>query len=179
MAPRCSVFIAVSVDGCIARADGSLDWLDAVQQPGEDYGYQAFFDSVDALAIGRSTYEVALGFSAWPYAGKRVVVLTHRAPAPRHGEEFFAGEPATLVERLGREGVKRLYVDGGAVIRQCLAAKLVDDLTLSVVPVLLGDGIPLFGAGGIEQRLVLESSRSWPTGLTQLRYRRPLPIEGA
>lgn len=169
--PRCSVFIAVSVDGCIARSDGSVDWLAMVEQQGEDYGYKDFFDSVDALVVGRKTYDLALGFEPWPYSGKRCVVLTHRPPAPRHGEEFFDGRPETLVERLGREGVRRVYVDGGAVIQQFLGAELIDDLTLSVVPVVLGGGVPLFAKGGPEQRLVLEEARSWPTGLTQLRYR--------
>ena len=169
--PRFSVFIAVSVDGYIARSDGSIDWLAAVEQKGEDYGYKQFFDGVDALVVGRKTYEVALGFEPWPYAGKRCIVLTHRPPAPRHGEEFFGGGLDALVEVLGAGGVRRAYVDGGAVIRQFLAARLVDDLTLSIVPVVLGEGISLFSGGLPEQKLVLEEARSWPTGLTQLRYR--------
>lgn len=168
--PRCSVFIATSLDGFVARPDGRLDWLEPVQAPGEDYGYQGFFDAVDTLAVGRTTYDVALGFSPWPWAGKRVVVLTHRPPAPRHGESFFAGEPAALVARLGRDGARRVYVDGGHVISQFLAAGLVDDLTISVVPVVLGDGIRLFRAPLPERALALEGARTFPTGLVQLRY---------
>jgi dihydrofolate reductase len=168
--PRCSVFIATSLDGFIARPDGSLDWLGVVEQNGEDYGYQRFADSVDVLVVGRKTYETALGFDGWPYSGKRCIVLTHRPSESRHGEEFFAGEPQALVDRLGREGARRVYVDGGQVIQQFLAANLIDDLTLSVIPLLLGEGIPLF-ARGPEQRLILQEARSWPTGLTQLHYR--------
>jgi len=79
--PRCAAFIAVSVDGFIARPDGGLDWLDAVRLEGEDYGYQAFFDSVDALVMGRNSYDAALSFEPWPYAGKRCIVLTIGRPA--------------------------------------------------------------------------------------------------
>ncbi len=169
--PRCSVFIATSLDGCIARSDGRIDWLSAVQIEGEDYGYQAFFDSVDALVMGRRTYDTVLGFEAWPYRGKRCVVLTHRPPKSRHGEEFFEGGPAALVERLGREGARRIYVDGGEVIAQFFEAGLIDDLTLSLVPVVLGGGRRLFSGREPERKLILEECRSWPTGLAQLRYR--------
>ena len=168
---RCSVYIAVSADGFIARKDGGIDWLHAVAQEGEDYGYQAFFDSVDGLVLGRKTYEVAASFEAWPYAGKRCVVLSHRGGEPRHGEEFWSGSPAVLVEKLRGEGLRHLYVDGGDVIRQFLSQGLIQELTLSVIPILLGDGLPLFGPGGREQRLELISCRSWPTGLAQLKYR--------
>jgi dihydrofolate reductase len=169
--PRCSVFIAVSVDGYIARSDGAIDWLTAVQQEGEDYGYQQFFDSVDALVVGRKTYDFARGLEPWPYAGKRCIVFTHRPVTARDREERFAGSPESLVEQLGRDGVRRVYVDGGQVIRQFLAAKLIDDLTVSVVPVVLGSGIPLFASDGPEQRLTLAEARSWPTGRAQLCYR--------
>lgn len=178
MRPACSVYIAVSLDGFIARSDGGLDWLSIVQRPGEDYGYAAFFASVDALVLGRRTYETALGFGAWPYRGKRCAVLTHRPPPPRHGEEFHTGPPGPLLERLATEGVRRVYVDGGAVIRSFLAEDLIDDLTLSIVPVLLGGGVPLFGAPGVERRLVLRATRSFPSGLVQLEYGGPRPPAG-
>jgi dihydrofolate reductase len=165
------VFIAVSVDGYIARPDGSLDWLDSVQQEGEDYGYKSFFDSVDALVVGRKTYDTALGFDTWPYAGKRCIVFTRRPVDARRNEEVFAGEPKALVERLARDGVRRVYVDGGDVIRQFLESRLIDDLTLSVIPVMLGSGIRLFGGGEPEGGLVLEEARSFASGLAQLRYR--------
>ena len=93
MRPQCSVFIAMSLDGFIARPDGRIDWLSTVEEPGEDYGYRAFFDEVDTVVLGRKTYDVVLGVEAWSYNGKRVVVLTHAAPIAKHGEEFFSGRP--------------------------------------------------------------------------------------
>lgn len=98
------------------------------------------------------------------------MVLTHRALAARHGEERYEGPLAALVELLGAAGVRRIYVDGGEVVRQFLAAGLIDDMTLSVVPVLLGEGLPLFGRDG-ERWLDLVASRSFSTGLVQLEYR--------
>jgi dihydrofolate reductase len=168
--PRFSVFIAMSVDGLIARRDGSLDWLDTMQRPDEDYGYKAFVDAVDTIVMGRRTYETALRLG-WPHAGKRCVVLTHGPLVPRHGERAFAGDPESLARDLEDEGARRVYVDGGAVVRAFLDAGLIDDLTLSVIPVVLGSGIALFGDGLRERRLVLEGSTSFPSGLVQLRYR--------
>jgi dihydrofolate reductase len=168
--PQCSVYIATSLDGFIARPDGGIDWLNPMMQAGEDYGYQRFFASIDAIVFGRKTYETALGFDPWPYAGKRCVVLTHRPIDARHGEERHDGPLAELVDRLGAEGVRRVYIDGGEVIRQFLAAGLVDDVTLSIVPVLLGEGLPLF-RGGAERWLRLVESRSYPSGLVQIEYR--------
>jgi len=169
--PTCSVFIAASLDGFIARPDGTLDWLTRFEKSGEDYGYPAFFDSIDALVVGRKTYDFVAGMEEWPYGSKRCVVLTHRPPAAKlASEEFFAGAPLELVERLAREGSRRVYVDGGDVIRQFLTAGLIDDLTLSVIPVVLGSGIRLFDTGLPERWLTLQSSKSWPSGLTQLRY---------
>lgn len=170
--PRCSVFIATSLDGYIARRDGTFDFLSIVERPDEDYGFADFFATIDALVIGRNTYETALAFPEWPYAGKRCIVLTHRETASVHGEQFFAGAPAALVDQLGLAGAQRLYVDGGAVIRQFLADGLIDDLTISVVPMLLGQGVALFGAEVPEQRLSLETSKAYESGLVQLHYGR-------
>lgn len=168
--PRCSVYIATSLDGYIARPDGGIDWLSAVERPGEDYGFAAFYASVDALVMGRKTWETALGFPEWPYAGRRVAVMSSRPRTPRHGETFHAGAPAGLLAALAADGVRHVYVDGGATIRSFLAAGLVDELTVSIVPVLLGAGIPLFGDGVPEKTLSLQSSRAFGSGLVQLRY---------
>src|SRR5512140_3315342 len=169
--PGCAAFVAASLDGFIARPDGNLDWLGAVQVPGEDYGFAAFLASTDVLVLGRKTYDAVLRLGAWPYEGKRCIVLTHRALSQRHGEERFEGSPEGLVERLGREDARRLYVDGGDVVRQFLGASLLDELVLSVVPVVLGAGVRLLSANGPERRLALEACRSWPSGLVQMRYR--------
>lgn len=171
-APRCSVYIATSLDGFIARADGGIDWLSRVERAGEDYGFKAFFDSVDTLVMGRKTYDTALGFDAWPYAGKRCVVVTSdRSRESRHGEEFFSGELATLFDRFGAEGVKHVYVDGGAVIAQALKAGLVDDVTLSIIPILLGEGTALAPKIGHDVPLQLVEHRAFESGLVQLKYR--------
>jgi len=168
--PTCCVFIATSVDGYIARKDNTLDWLDAVQRKGEDYGYQRFFDAVDTLVLGRGTYDFLRTLGSWPYGTKRCVVVTHRPVKPMAHETFFAGTPRALLARLTRAGARRVYVDGGSVISQFLAAGLIDELTVSQVPVLLGDGIRLFH-GGAERPLSLVTSRAFPSGLVQTTWR--------
>lgn len=169
--PACSVYIAMSVDGYIAGADHSLDWLKAVEAEGEDYGYAAFYGTVDALVIGRGTYDKVLTFGNWPYGGKRCVVMTHRAATAIANEEFYSGSPSALIEKLASAGAKRVYVDGGAVIRAFLKEGLIDDLTLSIIPVVLGDGIRLFDSGLPERALKLTDVASFPSGLVQLHYR--------
>lgn len=172
---QCAVFIATSLDGFIAGPNDELDWLASVERPGEDYGYEAFVRTVDVLVMGRRSYEVVLGFPEWRYAGKRVCVMSRSlsASAMQHGAEVFAGSPSELVAKLRADGAKRAYVDGGALIRSFLAAGLIDDLTISVLPILLGRGVPLFtGEGGVPRHeLVLEESRAFPSGLVQSRYR--------
>jgi dihydrofolate reductase len=171
--PQCSVYIATSLDGFIAEEDGGLSFLEVAESDTHDYGYTAFIGSIDAIVMGRGTYEVGLGFPEWPYEGKRLIVMTS-GPAREavHGEEFTSESPAELVARLGAEGVGRIYVDGGATIRSFLAADLIDDLVISVVPVILGRGIPLFGLGIPTVPLTLDGVESFPTGLAQLRYSR-------
>ncbi len=169
--PQCFVFIASSVDGFIARRDGSFDFLKRVERPGEDYGYQPFFDSVDAMIMGRGTYDVVRAFDPWPYAKKRCVVMTHQKYESKHGEEFFAGTPAELLRKLGADGVKRIYVDGGVVISQFLKAGFIDQLTVSQIPIVLGDGLPLFKDTG-EHPLTLIESKSFPSGLVRSTWRR-------
>src|SRR5262245_61079136 len=120
----------MSLDGYIARPDGGLDWLSRFEN--EEHGYREFFASIDALVVGRNTDDVVLGFGMWPYAGKRCVVLSHRPAEARHGEEFCAGPARPLIERLGREGVRRVYVDGGVVIREFLRERLIDEMTVSI-----------------------------------------------
>jgi dihydrofolate reductase len=169
MRPRFSVFIATSLDGYIARANGDIDWLQIVHPLDEAHGYQAFFDSIDTIVVGRGTYDTVLGFAEWPYRGKRVIVMTRRPAEARHGAELYSGTATDLVARLGP--AQRVYVDGGSVIAQFFAAHLIDDVTLSIIPIVLGGGIRLFSGGEGEHRLELDGQRSWPTGLVQLRYR--------
>ncbi|HVJ91339.1 MAG TPA: dihydrofolate reductase family protein [Labilithrix sp.] len=170
--PRTSVFLAASLDGFIAGTDGAIDWLAIVERAGEDYGAKAFYGSVDTLVMGRKTYDVALSFDEWPYTGMRCVVVTSdTSKASRHGEEFFSGELATLFERLGAEGSKHIYVDGGTVIAHALKANLVDEVTVSVIPILLGEGTPLAPKIGHDVLLELVEHRAFDSGLVQLKYR--------
>ena len=171
--PSCSVFVATSLDGFIARRDGRLDWLAAASTPGEDYGYQELFDGVDTILLGRNTWEVARRFERWPYRGKRVVVLAHAPVSGSLGEEFMEGDPAEVLGRLGEEGARRVYADGGSVVSQLLAAGCVDEIVLSIVPVVLGEGIRLFQPPLPQRPLELVAARPFPSGLVQLRYRPP------
>lgn len=171
--PRVSVYIATSLDNRIARDDGSLDWLAPVQESsGEDYGYAAFMQTVDAVVMGRATYDTIRGFDSWPFEGRRVIVLTNRRLESAFGETMHAGALAPLMDRLGREGVTRVYLDGGVTIRQGLTESLVDDMTLSIVPVVLGGGRPLFDSTVPGSDWMLLGADAFATGLVQLRYRR-------
>lgn len=176
MRPRFSVFIAASLDGFIARADGNIDWLGIHALDQEPNGYDEFIRTVDAIVIGRGTYETALGFGDWAYGNRRVIVLTHGARASQHGEEFHAGAPAALLPRLA--GCQRVYVDGGKVISQFFAADLIDDVTVGILPIVLGGGIRLFPGGEGEHRLALERHHVYRSGMVQLEYRVRRP-EGA
>ncbi len=173
MRPRVSVYIATSLDNFIAADDGGLDWLADVQDAGGgDYGYSGFMATVDTVVLGRGTYDAVRTFDTWPFDGKRVIVLTNRPLTPAFGETAYAGALAPLMDRLGSEGVQRVYLDGGATIRQGLDEALVDDMTLSIVPVLLGSGRPLFTRGLPGSQWLLTGAESHPTGLVQVRYQR-------
>jgi dihydrofolate reductase len=174
--PQVAVFLAVSLDGFIAGPGGSLDWLAPYQQGSEDYGYAEFAAGIDAIVMGRRTFDVACGFASWPYAGKRVVVLTHRslpaAHAAGHGPRAHAGALADLWPALAADGVRRVYLDGGAAVRQGLREGCVDELTLSVIPCLLGAGVPLFGETLPAAQWALLRSRAAAQGVVQSSYRR-------
>lgn len=175
MRPKFSVYIATSLDGYIARADGDIAWLTEAPVPeGEDFGYAEFIGGVDLLVMGRNTYDKVRTFDKWPYPVP-VVVLTARpaelAPAPAGAAvEPLALSPAGVAEHLDHAGVKHVYLDGGVTIQRFLAAGLVDELTITVVPILLGDGIPLFGPLARDIRLNHQSTRAWSNGFVQSKY---------
>lgn len=170
--PKVSVYIATSIDGYIARTDGSLDWLDCVAGFEDDYGLKSLLESVDAVIMGSKTYEVAASApdSEWPYNGKRVIVLSRSLQSVKSGVELFSGDVSQLASQLHSDGIKHVWVDGGVTISQFLDAQMVDHMTLSVIPIVLGSGIALFKerSRGLSCRLV--SSQSYPSGLVQLRY---------
>jgi dihydrofolate reductase len=176
--PSCAAFLAMSVDGLIAREDGSVDWLNAINAampPGEDGGYAAFIATVDTIVMGRHTFDLVLTFDAWPYGTMPVHVMTRRGvtiPSAVASTVTSSGEsPEVLVARLGVAGRRRIYVDGGATVRSFLEADLIDDLTLTTIPVILGRGRPLFGTAMPEIAFDLEGVRTLPLGLVQTRYR--------
>ena len=168
---RVSVFVGASVDGFIARPDGGLDWLP--EGGGEPHGYDEFMASVDTIVIGRKTFETVLTFEDWPYGGKRVVVLSRRPldlAAAKGAAEQMAGPPAEIVSRLAASGAHHLYVDGGITIQGFLRAGLVQRLVITRVPVLIGEGIPLFGSVPRDIRLRHVMTRHYPSGLVQSEY---------
>lgn len=167
-----SVFVGVSVDGFMARPNHDLDWLP--EGDGEPHGYDEFMAEVDALVIGRRTFDKVRSFGAWPYGEKPVVVLSHRpldlSGIPEGAVEPMAGAPADLVARLAARGLRNLYVDGGLTIQAFLAAGQIQRLIVTRVPVLIGEGIPLFGPLPHDLRLRHVATRTFPSGLVQTEY---------
>jgi dihydrofolate reductase len=177
MSPKVSIYIATSLDGFIARNNGELDWLDAASATvpeGEDCGYQAFMDSVDVLVMGRHTYEKVLSFGDWPYGTKPIVVLSRNPIAfpPQLPDTIShsSESPAALCERLSQQGVSRIYIDGGVTIQRFLAAGLVDDLIITIIPLLLGEGIPLFGTVPKDVPLSCIGTKAFDCGFVQVHY---------
>ncbi len=170
---RCSVFIATSLDGYIARLDGGLDWLPA--GGGEPHGYDEFMATVDALVIGRNTFETVLAFDAWPYGQTPVIVLSRtlmEMGAPDGAVcELMAGPPEEVVARLAQRGLGHLYIDGGLTIQSFLRAGLIQRFVITRIPVLLGSGISLFGAVPRDIRFEHVATRSFESGLVQSEYR--------
>ncbi|MFD0690132.1 dihydrofolate reductase family protein [Actinomadura fibrosa] len=165
-----SVFIATSLDGYIARADGDIEWLTSRGEKAGDTGYDDFAAGVDTLVIGRGTYEKVLTFGEWPYEGKRVAVLSTRLPEDADPRVTVHRDLGALMRDLTGHGARRVYVDGGQVIQAFLRAGLLDDLTITTVPVLLGGGLPLFGALDGDVGLVHRSTRVLGAGLVQSSY---------
>ena len=168
---KASVFVGASVDGFIARANGDLDWLPAGD--GEEHGYEAFMTSVDALVIGRKTFETVLSFDKWPYGEKPVFVLSTRplAPAPADAVvQRMCGAPADILSQLAARGIQHVYVDGGVTIQGFLRAGLIQRLVITRVPVLIGSGIPLFGITPRDIRLEHIATRQYASGLVQSEY---------
>jgi dihydrofolate reductase len=177
MTARCSVFIATSLDGFIARPDGAIDWLEqanATVPAGEDCGYSTFMASIDALVMGRASFEKVLSFPAWPYEDKPVYVLSasmrRLPPGTPATVSLLSAPPEEVVRIASAAGHRHLYVDGGRTIQAFLAAGLVSELTITVVPVLIGSGIPLFGKLPADVGLRLLSSRTFPFGFVQSHY---------
>ncbi len=173
------VFIATTLDGYIARKDHAIDWLENQGTLSEEHGYTKFIDSVDGIIFGRKTYEVVLNLVAdgeWPYP-KPVIVLSRtltNSNIPSHltdKVEISNHNPTDLLAALGKKDWKRAYIDGGITIQSFLNEGLIEDLIITTLPVLIGEGIPLFGPTNQDIHLQLINSTQYPSGLAQSHYR--------
>jgi dihydrofolate reductase len=166
-----SVFIGVSVDGYIARLNGGLDFLP--EGAGEPHGYDEFMAGIDTLVIGRKTFETVLAFPKWPYGSKRVVVLSTQPLdfSPVRGRvEQMTGDPAEIAATLSSSGTRNVYVDGGLTIQRFLRAGLIQRLIITRVPVLIGEGIPLFGTLPHDVHLRHVATQAYQSGLVKTEY---------
>ncbi len=181
---KCFVFIAASVDGFIADEDGGVDWLDTAGNPNADMGEQAdmgfntFIEAVDCMIMGRGTMETLSGFDLapeeWPYRGVRVIVLSNSLTQPpgnlKDRVEMYSGDPGELIEKLESEGHSHAYIDGGKTIQSFLDLQLIHEMTLTIAPVILGAGIPLFGRSRQSYKLENTGVEVFPNDFVQLRY---------
>mgnify|MGYP001825684183 CR=1 FL=1 len=170
------VFIATSLDGFVARKSGELDWLMKQETKGEDHGYDAFMASVDGLVMGRGSFETVMTFEEWPYE-KPVVVMSRTlgqddVPAAIADRVTLTRlDPAGVMKMLDGQGWRRVYVDGGKVVQSFLRDGLIADMALTRIPILLGDGLPLFGVLDSDIDCEHLDTRTFPSGLVTSRYR--------
>jgi dihydrofolate reductase len=168
-----SVFVGTSVDGFIARLNGSFDFLP--EGGGEPHGYNEFFASVDALVIGRKTFEIVRALPEWPYGDKRVIVLSTQkldlSKVPAGRSEQMQGSPREIVSKLEARGIRHIYVDGGVTIQRFLREGLIQRLIITRVPVLIGEGIPLFGSLTKDVGLEHVQTQHYASGLVKTEYR--------
>ena len=165
--------IAVSLDGYIAKPNDDLSFLSMVEQEGQDYGYADFIKTVDAVIVGRKTYDkvISMGFD-FPHTDKDTYILT-RTPRPNVGSlKFYSGDLKALIVKLKSKQGKNIFCDGGAeIVNELLQGALIDEFIISIIPILVGGGTKLFKDGRPEQKLDLISVKSYDTGLTQLHYK--------
>jgi dihydrofolate reductase len=173
MAKKIILYIAMSLDGYIAKPNDNLDFLEMVQQPNEDYGYSGFINSIDTIITGRKTYDWVMNMvKSYPNADKKTFVITRQKRESNGNLEFYSGDLKELVIRLKKENGKNIFCEGGAdIVNELLYYKLIDECIISIIPIILGDGIRLFKRGFPEQKLELISSESFKSGLVQLHYR--------
>lgn len=174
MMSKIILYIASSLDGFIAGRNGHISWLDAFQVEGEDYGYSKFLKTIDIIVMGSKTYEQVLNFGSWPYDGFKTYVMTKRQlkPVYKTKVEFYSGDLDSFVTGIRRESHKNIWLVGGASLAQSfLKHRSIDEMIISIIPVILGDGIPLFGRAQEKFRLELLRSGSYDNGIVQLHYK--------
>jgi len=172
---KATVYIATTVDGFIARENGSVDWLTTGEDVGsEDYGYQDFFNSVDALVMGRNSYELVLSFGSWPYGDKPIVILSSQQleipESISNTVSVMSASPSKVVQRFAERGYKHIYIDGGKTIQGFIREGLIQKIIITKVPILIGSGIPLFGALPHDIRLHHLETLQFDNGLVQRKY---------
>ena len=180
---KCSVYIATSADGYIATLDGGVDWLQTAgnmeaDMGSEDLGYQFFMESVDCMIMGRKCMEMIssmnLAPEQWPYGDAHIVVLSNsikESPENLRGKvEMYSGDIRDLINELEQKGLEHAYIDGGSTITAFLNLQLINEMTITQVPVLLGEGVPLFGK--IDSVINLENAEAsaYPNGYIQIKY---------
>ncbi|MFY9902180.1 MAG: dihydrofolate reductase family protein [Trichococcus sp.] len=169
---KVKVYIAISLDGYIAHSDGNIDWLEIVARAEEDYGYAAFIETIDTVVMGRKTYEKVLTFGGdFPHAGRDCYVLS-RTERPSEGQiRFYSGSPENLLDQIRSRPGKDIFIDGGSEAIDMFREKgLIDSYTVSIIPILLGEGIPLFKERNQELPLKLVEATTFDSGLVQLTY---------
>ncbi len=166
------LYIAMSLDGFIADIEGNIDFLSSVEESGQDYGYSSFIESVDTVIMGRKTYDKVLTFGVgFPHSGKEAYIITHSSRPAVGSIQFYTGNLKQLIEELKISPGKNIFVDGGTeIINGLLAENLIDEMIISIIPVLLGDGVRLFNAMESSIPLKLIHTSSFPKGLVQLHY---------
>ncbi len=165
-------YVASSVDGYIATADGGTEWLNPY--PAGEYGYVEFYSSVQAAVVGRQTYEQIAAYEKWPFAGKPMLVFSHRSFRPGSPDTTVtSAAPAEVVAELEGRGLSRVWLVGGGELAGSFRREgLITEYVVTLIPVLLGAGVPLFAPPGPQEQLSLTDSRSFPDGVVQLRYLR-------
>lgn len=170
------VYIATSIDGYIAKKDGGLDWLNEVPNPDKsDFGFSNFMDSIDAIIMGRNTFEIVLSFGEWPY-NKPVFVLSNTLKTVpdnlKNKAEILTGTPEFIIREMNSRNYFNLYIDGGKTIQEFLKQDLIDELIITRIPIILGEGIPLFGISANEQKYEHIRTEIFNNSLVKSYYKR-------
>ncbi len=171
--PEIILYIATSIDGFIAKSDGSVDWLSVVEDKNSDYGYADFYKSIDALIMGSATYEQVLTFGKWPYEDKPAFIFTRRHIKTANKNVIFNDQqPRHFLRETGKNYENIWLVGGGKLITSFFKEQLIDTFIFSVAPVILGSGIPLVSPAAIDQTLQLIDRQRYDSGLVQIKYRK-------
>lgn len=166
-------FVAMSLDGYIAKPDGDISFLSKVEKEGQDYGYSAFLGTIDTIIVGRKTYDKILSIGFDYPSDKEIIIVTRNIKPDKDNLKYYSGSPATLVDELKSKKGKNIFCDGGSeVLNELISENQIDEFYISIIPVILGDGIPLFRKGLPPADLKLVKSEEFDTGLIKLHYER-------